>query len=134
MHAGRAELLAVDDKVLQAHYQNEAIDLSALLTPAADLRPGAAQRCMTTQDQGLDKAFTTLLLEGAAPALAAADPAAALAAEPLVIKNVHHATGTHLSYDISTRFGEEWLPTGSICVNLSGHTGQSLGAWLAQVV
>lgn len=50
------------------------------------------------------------------------------------IKNTHRATGTQLSYEISRRFGEEGLPAGSVTVNLTGHAGQSLGAWLTRGV
>jgi glutamate synthase domain-containing protein 3 len=60
------------------------------------------------------------------------------AGEPLVIeaaiKNTHRATGTQLSYEISKRFGEAGLPEGSVTVNLHGHAGQSLGAWLTKGV
>lgn len=50
------------------------------------------------------------------------------------IKNTHRATGTQLSYEISKLFGEEGLPEGSVTVNLQGHAGQSLGAWLTRGV
>jgi glutamate synthase (NADH) len=138
--AGRADLLAVDEDVLKEHYKTEDIDLSAVLTPAATLRPGAAQRCVTVQDHGLDTALDVLLMERALPALdaAAATGAAQMPDGPLVIdaevKNTHRATGTQLSYEISKRFGEAGLPDGSITVNLTGHAGQSLGAWLAHGV
>jgi glutamate synthase (NADH) len=127
----------VDSAVLAEHYKSEAIDLSAVLTPSATLRPGAAQRCMTTQDHGLDTALDGLLLERALPVLDAAVSSGTFG-EPLVIdadvKNTHRATGTQLSYEISKRFGEAGLPDGSITINLSGHAGQSLGAWLARGV
>lgn len=136
--AGRADLLAVDEEVLKENYKSEDIDLSALLTPSSELRPGAAQRCMTSQDHGLDEALDTLLLERCLPVLDAPDAAAALAKAPLSIsadiKNTHRATGTQLSYEISKRFGEAGLPDGAISVHLSGHAGQSLGAWLARGV
>lgn len=76
--AGRAELLEVDEEVMSEHYKTENIDLSALLTPAATLRPGAAQRCETKQDHGLDTALDTMLIEKAMPMLesaAAGEPA-----------------------------------------------------------
>jgi glutamate synthase (NADH) len=78
MHAGRAELLEVDEEVMREHYKTENIDLSAVLTPAATLRPGAAQRCMTQQDHGLQEALDPLLIEKALPLLeatAAGEPA-----------------------------------------------------------
>ena len=55
------------------HYKTESIDLSAVLTPAATLRPGAAQRCETLQDHGLDTALDALLIEKAQPLLDADD-------------------------------------------------------------
>jgi hypothetical protein len=48
-HAGRADLLEVDEEVLRMHYKSEDIDLSDMLLPSATLRPGAAQRCMEAQ-------------------------------------------------------------------------------------
>ena len=133
--AGRADLLEVNKEVLNAHYKSEAIDLSQVLTPAATLRPEAAQRCVTKQDHGLEEALDTQLLKEAAPAL---DPPAGQAPQAVTIeavtRNTHRATGTQLSYEISKRHGEAGLPTRSIVCNLSGHAGQSLGAWLTRGV
>lgn len=38
--------------------------------------------------------------------------------------------GTTLSHEVAKRFGEDGLPTNTIHVKLTGHAGQSLGAWL----
>jgi hypothetical protein len=133
--AGRADLLEVDDAVLHEHYKSEDIDLSDLLTPAATLRPGAAQRCVTMQDHGLDTSLDVLLMEEAASVLgteAGATPAPITISA--AIQNTHRATGTQLSYEISKRFGEEGLPEKTITCDLTGHAGQSLGAWLAKGV
>jgi glutamate synthase domain-containing protein 3 len=130
--AGRADLLEVDEAVRREHYKSEAIDLSHVLTPAATLRPEAAQRCTTTQDHGLDTALDALLLEKARSVL---ETPVGTAPEPVTIEaatqNTHRATGTQLSFEISKRFGEAGLPARSIVCKLSGHAGQSLGAWLA---
>jgi glutamate synthase (NADPH/NADH) len=45
------------------------IDLSKLLTPAATLRPRAAQRCVTKQDHGLSSGLDVHLIPHCRPAL-----------------------------------------------------------------
>ena len=42
------------------------------------------------------------------------------------------AVGTTLSHEVTKRFGLEGLPDGTIHIKLSGHAGQSLGAWLCR--
>ena len=121
--------------MLHEHYKYESIDLSNLLTPAATLRPDAAQRCVRAQDHGLDTSLDQTLMKEAAGVLAAepgtTPEAITIEAE---INNEHRATGTLLSYEISKRFGEAGLPADTIKCNLRGHAGQSLGAWLASGV
>jgi glutamate synthase domain-containing protein 3 len=50
------------------------------------------------------------------------------------INNLDRTTGTILSYEISTRYGEEGLPDDTIHVKFSGHAGQSFGFCLAKGV
>ncbi len=38
--------------------------------------------------------------------------------------------GTTLSHEVTKRFGLAGLPEGTVHIKLSGHAGQSLGAWL----
>jgi hypothetical protein len=103
MHAGRAELLEVDEEVMREHYKTENIDLSAVLTPAATLRPGAAQRCTTQQDHGLQEALDPLLIEKALPLLeavaagepAGAPPLTALSSLSSADGNTSHLTSAH---------------------------------------
>lgn len=40
--------------------------------------------------------------------------------------------GTTLSHEVTKRFGEAGLPDDSIHIKLTGHAGQSLGAWLCR--
>jgi GXGXG motif len=47
------------------------------------------------------------------------------------VLNTHRAVGTTLSHEVTRRFGDVGLPEGTIHVKLTGHAGQSLGAWLA---
>ncbi|MFH4973848.1 hypothetical protein AB6A40_000557 [Gnathostoma spinigerum] len=53
----------------------------------------------------------------------------------LIIKNTDRAFGTRLSYEVSKLFGENGLSKNrSIRIELSGHAGQSFGAFLARGV
>jgi len=47
------------------------------------------------------------------------------------IVNTDRACGVMLSYEISTRFGEEGLPPDTICVDFKGSAGQTFGGFLA---
>lgn len=44
------------------------------------------------------------------------------------------AVGTTLSHELTKRFGDKGLPDDTIHIKLTGHAGQSLGAWLARGV
>jgi hypothetical protein len=48
------------------------------------------------------------------------------------VLNTHRAVGTTLSHEVTKRFGSSGLPDDTIHVKLSGHAGQSLGAWLCK--
>jgi glutamate synthase domain-containing protein 3 len=48
------------------------------------------------------------------------------------VLNTHRAVGTTLSHEVTKRFGVEGLPDDTIHVKLTGHAGQSLGAWLCK--
>lgn len=51
---GRADMLEMDRELMSSNPKLSNIDLSHLLTPAAELRPGAAQRNVMKQDHGLE--------------------------------------------------------------------------------
>lgn len=59
-------------------------------------------------------------------------------AEPVYVEmevqNTHRAVGTTLSHEVTKRFGEAGLPDDTIHIKLTGHAGQSLGAWLCRGV
>lgn len=42
------------------------------------------------------------------------------------------AVGTTLSHEVTKRFGDSGLPDDTIHIKLTGHAGQSLGAWLCR--
>lgn len=46
---GRADMLEQDPELVKSNPKAAAVDLSKMLTPAAKLRPEAAQRCVTKQ-------------------------------------------------------------------------------------
>lgn len=102
------------------------IDLSLLLRPAAEIRPGAAQRCVEAQDHNLEEALDQKLIALAQPALTKKVPV--YVETPVV--NVNRAVGTMLSHEVTKRFNRTGLPTDTIHVKLNGSAGQSLGAFL----
>lgn len=67
------------------------IDLSKLLTPAASLRPGAAQTCVQKQDHGLDTGLDPQLLAVCSAAL----PDAGSTAEPQAVYAEMQVLNTH---------------------------------------
>jgi glutamate synthase (NADPH/NADH) len=132
---GRADMLETDPDVVAANPKLAGIDLSRVLLPAATLRPGAAQVCVTTQDHGLEEGLDGHLLELCAAALPAGGGAPAgpvrVAAD---VRNTHRAVGTTLSHRLTQRYGAAGLEPGAVHVKLTGHAGQSLGAWLCRGV
>ncbi|GFR49656.1 hypothetical protein Agub_g11798 [Astrephomene gubernaculifera] len=131
---GRADLLETDRAaVSEGGAKLEGIDLSRLLTPAASLRPGASQRCIQKQDHGLDEGLDVHLVPLCKAALPDEPNASA---EPVYIEmevqNTHRAVGTTLSHEVTKRFGDAGLPDDTIHIKLTGHAGQSLGAWLCR--
>ena len=51
------------EQVIKANPKLAKVDLSKLLTPAATLRPGAAQTCVQKQDHGLDTGLDPALIQ-----------------------------------------------------------------------
>ncbi|KAF6263375.1 hypothetical protein COO60DRAFT_459133 [Scenedesmus sp. NREL 46B-D3] len=131
---GRADMLEPDTDVFDANPKLQGIDLSRLLTPAAELRPDAAQVCIQKQDHGLETGLDVFLIPHCKPALP--DGPGVLEPEPVYLEfgvlNTHRAVGTTLSHEVTKRFGAAGLPDDTIHIKLSGHAGQSLGAWLCK--
>ncbi|KAG2492850.1 hypothetical protein HYH03_009004 [Edaphochlamys debaryana] len=131
---GRADLMEMDRQaVAEGGPKLAGIDLGRLLLPAASLRPGASQRCIQKQDHGLDAGLDVHLV----PLCKAALPDGPNENyEPVYIEmevqNTHRAVGTTLSHEVTKRFGDAGLPDDTIHVKLTGHAGQSLGAWLCR--
>jgi glutamate synthase domain-containing protein 2/glutamate synthase domain-containing protein 3/glutamate synthase domain-containing protein 1 len=123
---GQTQHLDVNKK--GQHYKSRGLDLSPLLTPASELNPSAGIRNLTTQYHGLDIAIDNKLIDQAKDALENKTPV--VISEK--IENINRSLGTMLSYEVSTRYGEEGLPDDTITLNLDGKGGQSFGFTLAK--
>ncbi|KAL5568342.1 hypothetical protein UlMin_024917 [Ulmus minor] len=123
---GRADMLEVDKEITKNNEKLENIDLSLLLTPAADLRPGAAQYCVEKQDHGLDMALDNKLIALSEAALEKALPVYI----DTQICNVNRAVGTMLSHEVTKRYHMAGLPADTIHIKFNGSAGQSFGAFL----
>lgn len=110
------------------HYKSRGLDLSPLLTPASELNPSAGVRNLTTQYHYLDIKKDNKFIELAKDALENKTPVVI----EEVVENVDRTLGTMLSYEVSSRYGQEGLPDDTIQLKLKGHGGQSLGFTLAR--
>ena len=128
---GRADMLEIDQDVIDSNPKLAGIDLSKMLIPAATLRPEAKQTCQIKQDHGLETGLDPKLISMCKAALPD-DPATSPEKVSIEcnVSNVHRAVGTTLSHEVTKRFGEDGLPNDFIHIKLLGHAGQSLGAWL----
>ncbi|CAI7849640.1 unnamed protein product, partial [Closterium sp. NIES-53] len=122
---GRADMLEQDMDLCNSNPKLQNIDLSVLLTPAATLRPGAAQRCVEKQDHALELALDQKLIQLAQPAITQKIPV--FAEVPIV--NVNRAVGTMLSHEVTKVHRLEGLPADMIHFKLTGSAGQSFGAF-----
>jgi glutamate synthase (NADPH/NADH) large chain len=122
---GKVDLLDVHKAV--DHWKAQGLDLSPIL---AQPEPGAATRCVTTQDHGLDKALDVHLIELCEPALEYREPVRA----QLPIRNVNRTVGTMLGSELTRRHGADGLPPGTIDITFTGSAGQSFGAFVPKGV
>jgi glutamate synthase (NADPH/NADH) large chain len=120
---GRVDLL---DAVLAVeHWKAAGLDLAPVLYQPP-LAEGAAARCTTSQDHGLDKALDHTLIQLAEGALEEGRPVRL----DLPIRNVNRTVGTMLGYEVTRRWGGEGLPDDTIDISFRGSAGQSFGAFL----
>jgi len=129
---GRADMLEMDSEVINSSPKLAGIDLSKLLLPAGSLRPGAMQYCVSKQDHGLDTGLDVHLIPMCRSALVGKREDVEPVYLEMEVQNTHRAVGTTLSHEVSKRFGEAGLPRNTIHAKLTGHAGQSLGAWLCK--
>jgi len=138
---GQAECLTLDRSVIDANPKLKHINLDCLLHPAKDMgKEGQLMYCNQRQDHQLDLCLDNELIAQSQSALAPVPVYAGGEPVPMPVfiecsvKNTNRAVGTTLSHEVSKRWGEKGLPDSTIHVRMSGHAGQSLGAWLASGV
>lgn len=122
---GRSDMLKVNDKMRTAKTAH--LDLSALLKPAWQMRPGAATYRVRQQDHKLYIRLDNKFIDEAEPALTNGLPVHI----ECDVTNTDRALTTSLSYRVSKLYGEEGLPKDTIHINMKGSAGQSCGAFLA---
>ena len=120
---GRVDLL--DTVLAVEHWKASGLDLSPMLYEPP-LPEGAARRCVTQQDHGLDKALDNTVIALAEGALEEGRPVRL----DLPIRNVNRTVGTMLGYEVTRRWGGEGLPEDTIDISFRGSAGQSFGAFL----
>jgi len=120
---GHAE--AIDVRQAIDHWKAHGLDLTPLLY-VPELPAGTARHCTTTQDHSLDKALDNELVRICGDALDHGEPVRA----QVDIRNVNRTVGTILGHEVTTRYGGDGLPDGTIDITLVGSAGQSFGAFL----
>jgi len=129
---GRADLLKFDESTRNEKTKN--LDLSPILTHALKLEglinPNATPYNTKKQDHELEKHIDNMLIEKSKAALETKTPVTI----DTEIINIQRSAGTMLSHEISKRWGQAGLPDDTITINLTGSTGQSLGAFLTKGV
>ncbi|KAG6891336.1 glutamate synthase [NADH] [Termitomyces sp. T32_za158] len=122
---GRADMLKVNEKLRTKKTAH--LDLSPILKPAWQMRPGAATYRVRQQDHKLYIRLDNKFIDESEPALAKGLPVHI----ECEVTNTDRALGTSLSYKVSKLYGEEGLPKDTIHIRMRGSAGQSCGAFLA---
>ncbi|KAI0065492.1 NADPH-dependent glutamate synthase [Artomyces pyxidatus] len=122
---GRADMLKLDEKLRTPKTAH--LDLSAVLKPAWQMRPGAATYRVRQQDHKLYIRLDNKFIDESEPALTKGLPVHI----ECDVTNTDRALGTTLSYRVSKLYGEEGLPKDTIHISMKGSAGQSCGAFLA---
>ena len=122
---GRVDVLKVNEKLRTPKTAH--LDLSAILKPAWQMRPGAATYRVRQQDHKLYIRLDNKFIDESEPALTKGLPVHI----ECEVTNTDRALGTSLSYRISKSYGEEGLPKDTIHIRMRGSAGQSCGAFLA---
>jgi glutamate synthase (NADPH/NADH) large chain len=120
---GHADVIEVSQAI--EHWKASGLDLSPILH-MPELPAGAARRCVTGQDHGLDKALDNQLIQLCAEAIADGTPVRA----QLPIRNVNRTVGTMLGHEVTKLHGGAGLPDGTIDLTFTGSAGQSFGAFV----
>ncbi len=120
---GHRELLNVDRAV--DHWKASGLDLTPILI-GPEFTEDEPRSNVRGQDHELDKHFDNELISLSADVLENQGTVTI----DRVVRNTERAVGTMLGHEVTLRYGEHGLPSGSIDVTLRGSAGQSLGAFL----
>jgi len=120
---GRSDLLELNTGILP--WKASGIDFSRIL-----FRPktGNDTYCSKSQDHEIEKVLDRTLIKESAAALEKALPVKL----SHKISNTDRSCGAMLSGEVCKRYGEQYLPEGTIRAYFSGTAGQSFGAFLAK--
>ena len=103
------------------------LNLSQIVSDAG-VSPERPQFCQVKRNTPFDRGeLAERMVREALHALATRDPVTLTYA----VRNVNRSLGARLSGEIARRHGALGLPEGTICLDLTGSAGQSLGAWNA---
>ena len=125
---GRVDALHTNKAI--DHWKAKGLDLTTILTPAAQPDEFLGSYAIHEQDHELDRALDLELMELAQPAIDGKGPVH----KELDIVNTNRVVGGMLSNKIIREVGPEMLPDNTIHFKFNGSAGQSFGAWLAKGV
>ncbi len=121
---GQSDILRVREN--STHWKLNSLNLSPIITKmAAPVNTGLYKQ--REQDHEMNHVLDWELIKAAGPALNEIKSVQA----SFPIKNTDRATGTMLSYEISSKFKGQGLPEASLHFNFRGSAGQSFGAFAA---
>jgi glutamate synthase (NADPH/NADH) large chain len=120
---GHTELLDVDRAI--EHWKADGLDLEPILS-GPEFAEDEPRTNRVQQDHELDEHFDRELIAQSGDALLNGTPVTI----ELPIRNTERAVGTMLGHEVTLRYGENGLPSGTIDVRLTGTAGQSLGAFM----
>ncbi|AFA47532.1 glutamate synthase large subunit [Acetobacterium woodii] len=121
---GRSDKLEMDHAI--EHWKTKGLDFSNILYQP-EIPEGGGLYCQIAQNHNIEKSKDlTELLEQCQPALERGEKVAITT----TIRNVNRVVGTIIGNEVSKRYGEEGLPEDTITLNLTGSSGQSLGAFI----
>ncbi|WP_237200749.1 glutamate synthase large subunit [Rothia nasimurium] len=123
---GHAELLDMSQAI--DHWKADGLDLTKVFTSTAVDYEGQGIRHLKNQDHELEAHIDNTFIAAAQDTLSNRTPVAI--DSPVV--NTDRSIGTMLGHTVTKTFGIEVLDHNSITLNLTGHAGQSLGAFLPQ--
>ncbi|MGE3843952.1 MAG: glutamate synthase large subunit, partial [Vicinamibacterales bacterium] len=124
---GRSD--CIDLRAAVDHWKASGVDLSSILHQPA-VAATESRRCIRAQDHGLDTVLDHQLIAKAADALEHRRPVEFA----VPIHNTNRTVGTLLGHAVTSRYGGEGLPDGTIRIHFQGSAGQSFGAFVPRGV